>query len=121
MLCLLAGGGREALVNERPPADRAALERHWNLDCPAVAAKVRSAASAYRDGAVSVETLRGRLDEVMEDLSRCAALDRRDGAGEEPYAGLQEAVERLRIAFSESDGRGITEALEALATTGPPP
>ena len=77
-----------AVANERPPLDRAALERHWGVDCAALGARIL--AWAEQPGT------RASLAEWDQPLRLCAAIHNPPGeqgaAGCPDYAGAAAAL-----------------------------
>ena len=85
-------------VNERPPVDRTALERHWGLDCASARARLGDAAHRVTAG----DGPAGDLAPVLDDLAACALLDRRSPAPV-PHAELLRAGRGLQSALTRGD------------------
>jgi len=119
LLLILAGAGLAAqpgdVVNERPPTNRSAIERHWGLDCPAVVATLdslltRAAGLARHDQAT-------RLDEVMASLETCALLDRRHPGEEDRFLRVYRAARGWRDALKEGSWARCEAARRKLKST----
>lgn len=92
LLALVAPlAAQDDLVNERPPADRAALERHWGVDCAAAVDRLRQVAMA--PGRPDEE-----IDPIEDTLGRCALLDRREEDGHGRYQRLLDLLRDWRVA-----------------------
>lgn len=95
-----AAGAQDAVVNERLPADRAALERHWALDCSEAVDAVRTLAAGGT--ACSPASLPAEREaSIASDLARCAVLDRRESVAAGRHGRLYEAFRRWREAAAE--------------------
>lgn len=96
-------------VNERLPVDRPALERHWGLDCSAVVLRVRAAMAEPEAGRAAPEA-----ETIGRDLSRCAALDKRESAGAGRHQRLFDAYRRWRGAVEAGRSQECLETRRAL-------
>lgn len=92
--------GQDDLVNERLPADRLALERHWGVDCSAAVDDLRALLGEAEDGSgMTLSPERGAS--IEHDLERCAVLDRRDCVAPGRHGRLYEAFRHWREAATE--------------------
>lgn len=76
-------------INERPPVDRGALERHWGVDCPAATAVLRE---LLRSGKCPADA-RASYDRLAQDLKSCSLLDKRSPVDNGFYIRLLEAFQ----------------------------
>lgn len=111
--------GQDDLVNERLPADRLALERHWGLDCSAAVDDVRALLGEAEAGS-GVTLSPEREASIVQDLERCALLDRRADTASGRHHGLSGAFQRWRGASAggrEAERMAARCALSALLDT----
>lgn len=111
-------GAQDSLVNERLPADRAALERHWALDCSEVVDAVRALAGGTACSPASLPEKREAS--ITSDLARCALLDRRESVATGRHGRLYEAFRRWREAAAEGredDAAASRRAVSAMLDT----
>lgn len=106
---------QEDTVNERLPADRAAIERHWGVDCPAAIADARqllAVAERLPDAELSP-----RLERLATSLRPCVLLDRRGVASEGRHGRVAGAIREWRESLESGRESGAREARRALART----